>query len=51
MQELKDSCPANVEVELLDAGHCPHDELPAAVNAALLCFIESRVLAVNKISV
>lgn len=25
----------NVEVELLEAGHCPHDEVPLAVNQAL----------------
>lgn len=28
----------------MDAGHCPHDEAPAAVNAALLAFLEGLSL-------
>ena len=32
------------QVILVDAGHCPHDEQPEKVNAALLQFIEARVL-------
>ncbi|EFJ50097.1 hypothetical protein VOLCADRAFT_89124 [Volvox carteri f. nagariensis] len=34
----------NVEVELLQAGHCPHDEVPEQVNEALLRFIRTSVL-------
>eukprot|EP00887_Chlorella_sp_A99_P003679 scaffold7.g3679.t1 len=34
-QELGACCP-NVRVQLLDAGHCPHDEVPEQVNDALL---------------
>jgi len=49
VQALLDACPENVKVELLKAGHCPHDESPAEVNAALLRFIETRVLAVNTV--
>lgn len=37
-------CCSNVEVKLLQAGHCPHDEAPAAVNAALLEFLEARAV-------
>lgn len=47
LQALLDACPVNVKVELLNAGHCPHDESPAEVNAALLRFIKTRVLAVD----
>jgi hypothetical protein len=28
----------------LDAGHCPHDEVPEEVNRRILQFIEQRVL-------
>ena len=30
----------------LDAGHCPHDEVPEEVNRRILQFIEQRVLPV-----
>ncbi len=43
LQALKAACPHNVEVQLVQAGHCPHDEVPALVNAALLEFLQSRV--------
>lgn len=32
------------QVIKLTAGHCPHDEVPEQVNAALLAFMEQRVL-------
>lgn len=38
-KELKAAC-SNVEVELLDAGHCPHDEVPHLVNRGLLDFMQ-----------
>jgi hypothetical protein len=30
---------------VLEAGHCPHDEVPDQVNAALLQWLESLKLA------
>jgi pimeloyl-ACP methyl ester carboxylesterase len=36
---------SNVRVELLQAGHCPHDEAPEAVNRALLQFMAQDVMA------
>ena len=45
LQALRAACPHNVEVRLVQAGHCPHDEAPALVNAALLDFVSSRVEA------
>lgn len=42
-QQLAQLCP-NVRVVLLQAGHCPHDEVPDEVNAAMLHFIEQDVL-------
>lgn len=45
---LKEACRvADVDVELVEAGHCPFDELPSAFNASLLRFVqrvEQRVL-------
>ena len=40
-EALQQCCP-NVDVKLLNAGHCPHDEAPAAVNEALLEFLSCR---------
>lgn len=37
-------CPQQV-IELKDAGHCVHDEVPEVVNREILAFIEQRVLA------
>lgn len=37
-KQLEELCP-NVEVKRLEAGHCPHDEVPAEVNAALIEWI------------
>lgn len=34
--------PANVSVELLEAGHCPMDERPALVNAAVAAFVATH---------
>jgi hypothetical protein len=34
-----------VEVELIEAGHCPHDEAPAIVNERLQKFVERSVLS------
>ena len=45
VQALRAACPHNVEVKLVQAGHCPHDETPTLVNAALLDFLRSRVPA------
>jgi hypothetical protein len=41
-QALAKTCP-NVKLVLLQAGHCPHDEVPHLVNRALLQFIEQQV--------
>ena len=35
-EAIRLSCPDNVEVVLLEAGHCPHDELPEVVNPLIL---------------
>lgn len=40
------ACP-NVAVQLVDAGHCPHDESPAAVNAVLLEFLAARSISIS----
>ena len=32
-----------MQVVKLDAGHCPHDEVPEQVNAEILRFIQGRV--------
>lgn len=32
------------QVKLLEAGHCPHDEVPEQVNQGILEFVEGRVL-------
>ena len=45
VQALRAACPRNVEVRLVQAGHCPHDEAPTLVNAALLDFLRGRVEA------
>lgn len=45
-QGLKDAC-NNVDVQLLDAGHCPHDEVPELVNEGLLRFM-SKVTSVAR---
>ncbi|GLC43944.1 hypothetical protein PLESTB_000212500 [Pleodorina starrii] len=42
-RQLGELCP-NVQVQLLQAGHCPHDEVPEQVNEALLGFIRRSVL-------
>jgi hypothetical protein len=42
-EALRKCCP-NVDVKLLNAGHCPHDEAPTAVNEALLEFLSARSL-------
>ena len=41
---LRDAC-SNVEVQLLDAGHCPHDEVPHLVNEGLLKFMNELTSA------
>ncbi|KAF8056019.1 cry [Scenedesmus sp. PABB004] len=40
---LRETCPG-LRVWQLQAGHCPHDEVPEQVNAALLEFVETMVL-------
>ncbi|KAL4425249.1 hypothetical protein ABPG75_009265 [Micractinium tetrahymenae] len=42
-QELRRFCP-NAEVVELDAGHCPHDEVPDLVNSHLLRFVRDAVM-------
>ncbi|KAK9810106.1 hypothetical protein WJX72_004967 [[Myrmecia] bisecta] len=42
-ESLQAAC-SNVEVKLLDAGHCPHDERPEEVNRQLLQFMAETVL-------
>ena len=42
-RDLAALCDADkVNVQLLQAGHCPHDELPAEVNAAISSFMTVR---------
>ncbi|KAG2497218.1 hypothetical protein HYH03_004807 [Edaphochlamys debaryana] len=41
--QLQELCP-NVTVRMLQAGHCPHDEVPELVTAGLLDFVRDRVL-------
>ena len=42
-RDLAALCDADkVTVQLLQAGHCPHDELPAEVNAAISSFMTVR---------
>lgn len=43
---LAAECPG-LRVWEINAGHCPHDEQPAAVNAALLEFVESMVMVMG----
>lgn len=38
-KELENAC-SNVEVQMLNAGHCPHDEVPHLVNQGLLDFVQ-----------
>jgi pimeloyl-ACP methyl ester carboxylesterase len=38
---------SNAEVHLLDAGHCPHDEVPEAFNEALAAWVQ-RAIVVGK---
>ncbi|GAB4818230.1 hypothetical protein N2152v2_005276 [Parachlorella kessleri] len=46
-KQLAELC-SNVRVKMLNAGHCPHDELPEEVNAELLRFMEEDVLGEGK---
>ena len=39
-KELEAAC-HNVRVQMLDAGHCPHDEVPHTVNDGLLSFMQT----------
>ena len=41
-KELEAAC-QNVQVQMVDAGHCPHDEVPHIVNAELLSFMQTIV--------
>lgn len=43
-KELEECC-RNVHVQMLDAGHCPHDEVPHLVNHGLLNFMQTTVCA------
>lgn len=45
-KDIEANC-QNVTVTLLEAGHCPHDEVPERVNAELLKFVEDVVLDGN----
>jgi len=42
--ELEQLCPDYVTKVLLQAGHCPHDEVPEQVNRHLMDFIQQRVM-------
>ncbi|GAX72694.1 hypothetical protein CEUSTIGMA_g150.t1 [Chlamydomonas eustigma] len=42
-ESLQRTCPDNVEVVLLQAGHCPHDEQPEQVNQGILKFMRDRI--------
>lgn len=42
-QELDRLCP-NLRVVMLNAGHCPHDEVPGEFNAALAEFVKGDVI-------
>ncbi|KAL3153511.1 hypothetical protein ABBQ38_011843 [Trebouxia sp. C0009 RCD-2024] len=41
-KELEAAC-RNVRVQMLNAGHCPHDEVPHLVNDGLLNFMQTTV--------
>jgi hypothetical protein len=43
-RQLKQACGELAEVVELQAGHCPHDEVPEQVNAALLEWVQRVVL-------
>ena len=42
-KELEDTC-SNVQVKLLRAGHCPHDEVPEQVNETIIKFVSDRIM-------
>ncbi|GIL75483.1 hypothetical protein Vretimale_8119 [Volvox reticuliferus] len=48
-RQLGELCP-NVRVQLLQAGHCPHDEVPEQVNEGLLHFIRTSVLRDERVT-
>lgn len=43
-QQLEDLCPEHVTKVLLQAGHCPHDEVPQEFNGRLLEWMEVKLL-------
>lgn len=45
--QLEAECPG-LRAWRINAGHCPHDEAPAEVNAALLEFVEQMVVPHNQ---
>ncbi len=49
-RELGEACGALVEVSTLQAGHCPHDEVPDLVNRELQRWIEQTILAKGKVA-
>jgi pimeloyl-ACP methyl ester carboxylesterase len=42
-KDLQTTC-SNVQVKLLQAGHCPHDEVPEQVNEAIINFVSERIM-------
>lgn len=45
---LEAACPGYVSVQMLEAGHCPHDERPDLVNAGIVKFVEEKVMFEKK---
>ena len=42
--DLGAACPDHVEVRLLKAGHCPHDEQPDQVNQEIISFLRKTIM-------
>ena len=43
-RELQAACPDHVDMVLVDAGHCPHDEQPGLINREILKFVEGKIM-------
>lgn len=41
----------NVRVEMVDAGHCPHDEIPGTFNDVVLQFLEKEVVPLDSVRI
>lgn len=42
--DLGAACPEHVEVRLVQAGHCPHDEQPEKVNEEIISFVRDKIM-------